>query len=224
MGGGDAFKNVPNDPGFNIDNMMRRRFSESLARKDSNSLILQSAPPSTDNNNEGEEEVKCTCPHPEEQAKKLSNASMRSEELERVDDVNGIMVCDELEPVDFANYDEPDEDEVEEGGDIEVDQEVLAQAILNEPELLSCISEGNCASIVAAAAANEVSQTDNGLCMISEEDEEVSLKSPSRSVNGVESVELRKSSTAFEAKAEITTFVWSYLIWVRLSTTIRLIF
>ena len=42
--GANGHVNVPNDPGFNIENMMRRRASDSFARKDSNSLVLSHQP------------------------------------------------------------------------------------------------------------------------------------------------------------------------------------
>ena len=68
-GGSDGLNNViPNDPHFNIENMMRRRPSESLAgnsslsRKDSHSLVLAHQPSSfaassSNNNNEDVEVV-----------------------------------------------------------------------------------------------------------------------------------------------------------------------
>ena len=115
-------------------------------------------------------------------------------------DINGIIIVDDSSPdepvpdgqdlvafVSTAGEVGDSDEEVEEGGDIIVDEEVLAQAVLEEPELLSCISEANCDSVVAAA--NEASQHLDGgelvkkdvLDIISEEEEESAKSSNSSS-------------------------------------------
>ena len=119
-----------------------------------------------------------------------------------------------------------DADSVEEGGDSVVDQEVLAATVLDEPELLSCISEDNCARIVAAASeavlAAVISKEgdENVLCMISEEDEERSPSMSGSTPEDLTTLEHRTvplanqlvlartgSSTIFKARAEVTSLV-----------------